>query len=42
MKAVELLIKNGANINAANTNGTTPLMVAAKAGNLNKNENPNN
>lgn len=33
-KAVDLLIKNGTNVNAANKYGTTALMAAAKKGNL--------
>lgn len=32
-RAVDVLIKNGANVNAANKYGTTALMVAAKNGN---------
>lgn len=32
-KAVELLIKNGTNVNVANKYGTTALMAAAKKGN---------
>lgn len=38
VKAVEQLIKNGANVNASN-NGTTALMVAAKNGIIQSNKN---
>lgn len=33
---VELLIKNGANVSSTNSRGQTPLIVAAKEGNLEK------